>query len=363
VTLKDGWNFFQIADVGGLPIRFHVEKFGGRRIIESPQPPRPSPPRDRIMSLAVAAAAAHMKKAEARQAEGMARRYISAYTSNTAALGRLYRYGSRADSFLSAIRDEADFTLRLQRDDGTFAGFHMSKSSRTERRWWGGAYDSGRTGELWVMAATLLGDPKYLEASRRLVASYSGYRLEFNHNYAAFGLWHLVAHYRLTQEPLALEHALYYARTSAARGITPCGFQAGHNYYTCYGGVTLRGLANLCAALPPGHPYRDTLRELCVRMGNQLISRLQPEGHFGGRNRMLIALKAWEVGLFNLAFLLEPDEVRRIDIVTQQMLAGYQLQPPGDWNSDVFFLGDLCRYLAYRDTLLAGETVNPFTVL
>ena len=44
-------------------------------------------------------------------------------------------------------------------------------------------------------------------------------------------------------------------------------------------------MTSLCAALPMEHEYRPILLELCVRMANQLITRLQPDGMFDGRAR------------------------------------------------------------------------------
>jgi hypothetical protein len=41
------------------------------------------------------------------------------------------------------------------------------------------------------------------KASRRLLHAYEQYRIEFNQNYAAFTLYRLSTHYRLTRDPLA----------------------------------------------------------------------------------------------------------------------------------------------------------------
>lgn len=394
VVLKDGKNFVEIAAVAGPPVRFHFEKYGGARIIESPYPPQPEVSRSRIASLIRRACEAYMETERERRERGASRSYDYAVISNTAGLARVYHYFDQDTRFLDLIREEAEFTLTLQRedgalqvpllpgidykipewfggsysislDDGTFRHAYVSQEDKEQSPpWSGGAYDAGRVGELWIAAYRLLGDDKFMDASRKLVGAYSAYRLEYNQNFAAFALWHLVEHYRLTREPLALDHALYYAQAQATRGITPCGFQGGHNYYTCYGEITLRALASLCAVLPDDMAYKKTLREYCVRMGNQLISRLQPDGVFGARCRMLIGMKGgWQSGLFQLAFLVGPEDVRRIDAIIQHMLRIPAKSQSEQFWTNLLFLGDLCRYLAYREALLGGNVIDPFELV
>jgi hypothetical protein len=184
--------------------------------------------------------------------------------------------------------------------------------------------------------------------------AYKDYRVEFNYNYAAFTLYHLVAHYRLTRDPLALEHARYYARHCVAIDLLPLGFHAGHNYYTCYGSITLRGLAQLCAVLPKDDPYRATLREQCLRMTNQVLARQQPDGSFDGRDRFFLDERFWSWGLFSVAFLLPPAAVARLDAAILRLL-----RFPGETDAIGGTTGqlaesDFVRYWVHRETLLAG---------
>jgi len=357
-ALRDDHNHLEIASVGGPAIRLSLEKQSGNRIGERPLPAKP--PRDSAFVLARVRSECDqaIQAMEARRASGEKLTFKLWETYCVASFGRTYHYLHPDSRLLEVLREQADFALSLQREDGTFAGLHLERTGQKPSPWKGGAYDTGPAGELWVVAAWLLKDAKYLEASQRLVHAYRDYRIEFNYNYAAFALYHLVTHYRLTRDPLALEHALHYCRNCVAVDLLPLGFHAGHNYYTCYGSITLRGMAQLCAVLPENDPYRATLRELCIRMTNQVLSRQQPDGTFEGRDRFFLSQRYWSWGLFSVAFLLPPEDVARLDVAIQRML-----HYAGEWRG---FGGgghrlaenDFVRYWAHRDALLAGKKID-----
>lgn len=357
--IPDGHNFVEASTVGERSTRLYFEKRSGHSIPPCPYPAPTPMSREELAERARATAAAALAEHRNRQAKGDALDFRHWPMIQAASAGRAYAWLDKDPSFLDLLRLVADETLAFQRPDGTYSAFHLAARwkklgiQREVPRWAGGAYDSGRAGELWTVAAWQLGDDKYLEASRKLVHAYEQYRIEFNHNYGAFALFHLAAYYRLTRDPLALEHGRFYARHIAAKNLLPLGFQAGHNFYSCYGFITLRGLANFCRVLPECDPYREELRELCVRMANQLLTRLQSDGNFDARDRYFIGERQWITGLFSVAQLLAGDDLKRLDDALQCVL-----QAPVVGRRRGLLDSEAIRYMQCREALLRGETID-----
>jgi len=362
-ALADGHNHLDIASTGGPAVRLTVEKQSGNRVRESPFPPKPVRGREWLLERIRGEVDEALNVIKQDAAAGGARVYRGWATYQASSLGRIYHYLDPDPRLLEALRIEADHALTLQRADGTFAGLHLERRGQKRAPWKGGAYDSGPAGELWVVAAWLLEDEKYLDASRRLLHAYKDYRVEFNYNFAAFALYHLVAHYRLTREPLALEHALYYCKNCVAIDLLPLGFHAGHNYYSCYGSITLRGMAQLCQVLPETDPYRATLREQCIRMANQVLARQQPDGSFDGCNRFFLDQRFWMWGLFSVAFLLPPDDVARLDAAAQRLLHCPLPSVGVGGQTCLLAESDLVRYYTHRDDLLAGKRIDAMALI
>lgn len=355
--LVDGHNDIVVATPGGPAVRMTLEKRSGNRIAAPSGPAIAAYGRDWLVERV--RRECEQAIAVSLDASGTGQRVYRGWeTYHAASLGRVYHYLDPNPRLLEALRVEADYAMGLQREDGSFEGFHMARLGRKPTPWAGGAYDSGPAGELWCVAARLLGDPKYLQASQRLLHAYKDYRVEFNYNFAAFALYHLVTHYRLTRDPLALEHALHYCRHCVAVDLMPLGFHAGHNYYTCYGSITLRGMAQLCAVLPGDDPYRATLREQCIRMANQVLARQQPDGSFDGFNRFFLGQRFWSWGLFSVAFLLPPDDVARLDAAIQRLLHYRDVSTSPAGTFDRLAESDLVRYYAHREGLLRGEKID-----
>jgi hypothetical protein len=355
-ALADGQNHLDIASVGGPAVRVTVEKRSGNRIAAGDWPASPVRPREWVAEQARAEIAALLAAGPA----PADRTYKGWDCYQAASVGRIYHYLDPNPRYLEFLRREADFMLTLQRADGTFSGWNMTQytGQPPTTPWTGGAYDAGQAGELWCVAAWLLGDEKYLAASRRLLAAYPTYRVEFNYNFAAFALYHLVTHYRLTREAAALEQALDYAKNCVAVDVLPLGFHAGHNYYTCYGSITLRGMAQLCAVLPAREPYRAALRELCIRMTNQVLARQQPDGTFDGCNRFFLGQRFWSWGLFSVPFLLPAEEAARLDRAIQRFLHAPKPAEGVGGQTCRLAESDLARYYAHREALLAGRAVD-----
>ena len=113
----------------------------------------------------------------------------------------------------------------------------------------------------------MLGDERYLDAAKRAADAYGLYSLECNTNYMAFVLWHLSELFQLTGEAKHLERALWYTKHAILRGMTPSGAQPGHNYYSAYGNITLKGLAKLLRVLPAAHDFRSRRSVTCQAAG------------------------------------------------------------------------------------------------
>lgn len=366
MPLADGINRIQASTPAGPAVTLHLEKRSGFTLrLPDWLDPRGLPGSglnafpERLDAECTAALAAFDERRE----KGEPLEFSAWSTYHAASVGRAWRFADRNPRLLDLLREQADFALSLQREDGTFSGFHLRARAGDPRvRWQGGAYDSGPAGELYAVAARLLNDPRYKAASEKLLRAYRGYRVEFNHNYSAFALYHLAEHYRLTCDPEALEHGLYYCKTSAAANLLPLGFQGGHNYYTCYGSITLRGLCHFCSVLPESHPYHPVLRERCLRMGNQLLSRLQPDGLFDSCDRYFLGERQWSFGLFSLAFVAGPENIKTLDAAIRFMLHKKRdrLQAAEGW--DRYLESDLILYMAHRDLLLEHEPIDPFSL-
>ncbi len=363
IPLPDGISRIQAAAPSGPAVTLHLEKRSGNRL-RLPEWLDPAAVSDSGLRAFPAGLRAECDEAlaefEKRRQAGEKPEYLAWCTYHACGYGRAWQSGVKDPRLLELLREQADMAVSLQRPDGTFAGFHLITRAGPPRvPWQGGAYDTGPAGELYDVAAALLKDPKYDAAATRLLAAYRGYRVEFNHNYAAFALFHLAEHYRRTRNPEALELGLFYCRISAAKGLLPLGFQGGHNYYTCYGAITLRGMARFCEVLPESHPERPVLRERCLRMGNQLLSRLQPDGLFDSMDRYFLGERQWSFGPFSLAFIAGPVNIGPLDTAIRFMLEkkAERTTPAEGW--DRWCESDLIRYMRHREELLAGKKVDP----
>ena len=191
----------------------------------------------------------------------------------------------------------------------------------------GGAFAHGSVCEALVLGHRVLDEVRYLEASVRAVEAYRQYLWEDNQNYCAFALWHLAELYAQTRSAEALDWGLYYLQFAGSQ-IGLSGAQGGHNYYSGYGAITLKGLAKFLGVLPEAHPRYPWLRDKVIRFSNQMISRQQPSGLFAERNRKYLGYHSLEpaVGLFEAASALGGDVAGDLKPV---LLSAYQAQREG----------------------------------
>jgi hypothetical protein len=229
--------------------------------------------------------------------------HIEPYLIASRCLGRQPVYDQR-------IRETCERMLAEQKPAGWYPCY-CSANRRDPELGDGGAFTNGSVGEGMVLAADLLGEPQWLDSAER-AADYSWYRLECNQNYAAFALWHLAALYERDPQTRWLDQALYLARHFVIRDIGLSGAQGGHNFFTAYGNITLKGLSRLLTVLPTDHEFRPVLKDKVIRFANQMLSRQQPGGLFAGRNRKYLGYHHPVPGLFFVAEAL-PDQADRLE--------------------------------------------------
>lgn len=364
--IAEGDNHLRVTTIGGEALSCHFNKVSGNRL--------------HVPDLGTPVAALDVPDL-VRRIEDDSRRELSRIREElsrgplhykawghylASSIGRAVHYLGIDRSLLEVVRHHADLCLTLTDTQGNFLGRHMPHMAASPKPWTGGAYDTGPAGELWVVAYRLFGDEKYLEASRRLVSCYRDYRVEFNQNYAGFALYHLSEHYRLTAEPLALEHATYIAEHCVLRGLLLEGYHAGHNYYTVYGGITVRGMGQLAQVLPEDHPLRPRLVDGLYRMVNQLARRIQPDGLFDSLDRHFLGMPLLVWGMMSCAPVMRLEDRGALDRMFVHMAkAPVEYYAGGTERMTRAFHryaeSELVRYLAMRPALLAGASIDSKT--
>lgn len=313
LPLLDGWNRLEVMTGYGSPFTVSFQKLSGRRII------RP----ERVPSFRGRPPLAEMRRTFRAWHEGMEKQYLGGGTwgNKSSPVHCLCHCGVfNIEPYIIAcqhledrpvyrerIRECCERALAAQQPAGWFP-CHCANVNNREKPapFEGGAFTHGSVSEALLLAYDVLKDRRYLEAARRAVPAYDLYRFEDNQNYAAFALWHLAEMYSREPKADTLQRAVYYAENYAARGMDLSGAQDGHNYYTGYSYITLKGLAKLLAVLPQRHRYYPQLRHIVVRSTNQALARQQSTGRFAGRNRKYLGYHHSVPGLFYAAQAL-PD--------------------------------------------------------
>jgi hypothetical protein len=225
----------------------------------------------------------------------------------------------RDEVYVARVRESCDRIAAALDRDGCILCYHFSDAPQPFD---GGAFGHGSASEALCLGYRVLGDERCLAAARRAADAYDMYRLEYNTNYMAFVIWHLSELYELTGEERCVDRAVWYTENAILRGFTPCGNFPGHNYYTAYGNITLKGLAKLYRVLPGAHPLRDRLGEIILRYTNQMLSRQRANGLFDGRNRMYFGYMHTVPGLFEVARAFGGDVARALEPVLYAMFDG-----------------------------------------
>ncbi len=365
LPILDGLNELRVTTIGGQALHTTFRKLSGNRII-TPDLGTPPAAFDLSATLQLIARECDKFLAHHRKEKAKGPLTYQAWAHYYAtSIARAVHHLGQDEACLEILRDNADLCLLLTDDEGNFLGRHLPAMAANPKPWTGGAYDTGPAGETWVMAYRMLGDQKYLTASSRLVKLYKNYRVELNQNYAGFALYHLAEHFRLTRDPETLDHALYYAQHCICPAMLPEGFHAGHNFYTVYGGITARGLAQLAQVLPTSHPFYSQLRDCVIRMVNQLITRLQPDGLFDAMDRNHTGMRLWISGMLACAPILEKRNRPALDRVFIHMMQTdssywYSGNQNMSYAKHRLVESELIRYLAIRPKLIANEDIDPF---
>lgn len=312
-AIPDGWNRLELLTGFAGPFTISFQKFAGDRVVPGLAARRgkgATPP-----------TRAELREAFARWHAATERSYHGNGTwGSPAGPGGIFNISHNgafyAENYALAIlhlddqpvyrerlREFCDRALAMQKPEGWFPDLAVNPAG--DQAFAGGGFDTGGAGETVALGARVFNDPRCLASSRRIIEAYRLYPYEINQNYAAFAVWHLTSHYAVDPLAAALSRAVYYGR-DAARAIDLAGAQDGHNYFSGYGGITLKGLAKLVAMLPDAHSERPWFADRVVRMCNQMISRQQETGFFAERNRKYVGYHSLSpaVGLIESALAL-----------------------------------------------------------
>jgi len=234
-------------------------------------------------------------------------------------------YLERCEEYEARVRETCERVLSHEREGHWYPCLCVDPEGT--QPFAGGAFGHGSVCAALVLGYRVLGELRYLEASARAVEAYRMYLWEDNQNYCAFALWHLAELYAQTQAAEALDWGAYYLQFAGSQ-IDLSGAQGGHNYYSGYGAITLKGLAKFLGVLPETHPKSPWLRDKVIRFCNQMVSRQQTSGLFAERNRKYLGYHSLEpaVGLFEAASALGGEFASDLKPV---LLAAYRAQRDG----------------------------------
>jgi hypothetical protein len=341
-ALEDGSNYLMVKVGDARTVTFDCEKWSGHRLF--PKYPFADPLPD-MASLQAQFVTWHTHKEAIYVEPGIWSNLIMkayGYDHNCAFIMEPYAYAclylDRQPIYEQRVREACDRLVREQSPSGVFLCYHFSANPQPFE---GGAFGHGSASEALCLGYRVLGDPRYLEASRRAADAYPLYALENNTNYMAFVLWHLAELSELTGETSYLDVAAWYAQYGIIRGMNPSGTHPGHNYYSAYGNITLKGLAKLIRLLPDSHPFHPVLKERILRFTNQMLARQRVNGLFDGHNRMYYGYQHTLPGLFEVARAL-PETASVLEPVLVAML---NAQPAFDYKQEGLDLTLMARYI------------------
>jgi hypothetical protein len=351
LALEDGTTHVAVKVGEQRSVRVAFEKWSGHHL--HPRPPA-APPLPTLAELRAEFAAAHARQEQQYRAPGTwgpaqpAAKPLG-YDHHCAFPMEPYAWAclclDRQEVYLARVRESCERILAGIRPEGWIPCFHHDRDPGPFN---GGAFGHGSASEALCLGYRVLGDDRYLAAARHTATAYRLYPLEYNTNYMAFVLWHLAELYELTADPACLETACWYLRHGILRGLTPGGNFPGHNYYTAYGNITLKGLAKLWRVLPANHPERPRLAEAATRCANQMLARQLANGLFDGRNRMYFGYQHTLPGLFEYARAAGPAAAARLAPVFAAMYHGQtaQQRQQGTHARTMLDIALLARYLS-----------------
>ena len=171
-----------------------------------------------------------------------------------------------------------EYLLRVQNESsgGDFPWYHRSHRGIRNRN--DGLFETGIAGRAFVEGYKLTGDDRYLNASRRAAEWEMSCPISPNNNYNMFAVWHLAAHYELTQEQSLLDCAIEKTRLGGMPGQFPSGGWPGHNSWIWYHGIIARGMAELLRVLPQDHTFRSDLTASLTAAINRAIREQTSSG-------------------------------------------------------------------------------------
>ncbi len=328
--VADGWNRLEVMTAVGEPgVAVSFQKFSGNRIVpgihvQGPEMPEKEELVDAFRQWSAEDADEYIAPGtwgtKGSDPAGLCLDHHGSFRMEPYALA--CQFLESTPDYESKVRETCDRILEHEQEGHWFPCLCIDPMATMPFA--GGAFGHGAVCEALVLGYRVLGDPECLDAAVRAVNAYDLYPLEHNQNYAAFALWHLSELYSVTADSAVLERAEYYLQF-AGHHIDMSGAQRGHNYYSAYGGITLKGLAKLQAAMEPGHPGHAGLRDKVLRYTNQMLARQQQTGFFAERNRKYLGYHTLTpfAGLVEAA-LAGGDEI--FNQLLPSLLAAYEAQ-------------------------------------
>lgn len=179
--------------------------------------------------------------------------------------------------YLTRAREGLEYLLREQKPSGTFVWYYRSTRGIDNQN--DGLYETAIAGCALVEGYRLLGDVRYLLASEKAARWVMACPISPNTNYNMFAVWHLAALYRETQKSDYLEAAVYRTKEGGIPGQFASGGWPGHNSWSWYHGIIVRGMAELYNVLSVDHPFRIELQPSLMTAINRLIREQDITGH------------------------------------------------------------------------------------
>lgn len=193
-------------------------------------------------------------------------------------IGYIVAYHALGDEvFRHRALEGLEHLLREQNTSGTFVWYNRSLRGIDNRD--DGLYETAIAGAALVEGYRHFGDERYLAASERAARWAIDCPISWNNNYNMFTVWHLAEHYRETADQSLLDAAIYRTREGGLPGQFESGGWPGHNSWSWYHGIIIRGMAALYNVLSVDHPFRDELRPPLVAAINRMIREQDETGH------------------------------------------------------------------------------------
>lgn len=184
-------------------------------------------------------------------------------------IGYLGAYKSvENEAYLLRAKEGLEYLLREQDESGEYIWYRNSIIGVLNRN--DGLYETGLAGVALLEGYRVLGDVRYIEASKKAAQWEISCPISENYNYNMFAVWHLARLYKFIPDKLYIDSAVDKS-LSTIRDQKDDGRWKGHNSWIWYHNIIIRGLAELYSILPEKHRIREDLDKCLIRAINRLV--------------------------------------------------------------------------------------------